>query len=530
MNNIYAGYQAYIISFSRMLFVLAVLLIGVVEEGYGQRVYANLQRNSAPSGTSITNPGNSVDANYSNFTALSASSFLFASSAWQQLIFPTTVPANTPVYIKVTSASGLLGGGVAAQAYANSHANGDGSTVPTTSTSFTSIDGMTYIAVSSASPFNAVRLTLSSPAVAGTSTLNIYYAFFDPSVSTNCAEVIGTSVGGSGISLGGGVSNQLNAVDGNLTTYSAINGGLLGVGNTITQSAHFSTRSNVGDAATVTFSVPPALLQLSLFNNVVINTYNGLNTTPVSSSNLNTLLSLDLLGLLSTGGRYTVSVSPGVPFDRIEVSLATGVSLLGSFRVHEIQRTPAKPVTPTAYPDVIEICDGETVSISAASPSAGSVLRWYDTVSDGTLLQESATNSDTYTTEPLSFTALTDTVFRYVSAAWNSGCLAESERTKIAIVVHPKPTVSPIVGSLSVCETETTTLFSETSNGVWTSMDESIATIDASGLVRGISMGTTTIQYTVAGLNSSCTTTAVVQLTVLPQPGRPHLTITDVRN
>src|SRR5690606_13809565 len=153
----------------------------------------------------------------------------------------------------------------------NSSSGSNGSTVPTQSSTFTSTDGMTYLAVTSSSPFNAVRLTLSSPVALGTATANIYYAFYEtPHLS--CAEVIGTSVGGSGLALGGGISLPLNAIDNDLATFSTISGGVVGVGSTLTQSAHFSNLSNIGDAATITFSVPPALLQLSLFNNVVINT------------------------------------------------------------------------------------------------------------------------------------------------------------------------------------------------------------------------------------------------------------------
>ena len=409
-------------------------------------MYADAQRNGTTT-SGITNSANitnltySINTNYTDFTTLTATSTLGTATAWQQLIFPTTLTANSMVYLKFTSTNALLGGGITAQAYANSAAGpggSDGATVPTQSAMFTSVDGMTYLAITSANNFNAVRLTLSSPVALGTSTANIYYAFHE-APHTNCAEVIGTSVGGSGISLGGSVTNPLNAIDNNLSTFSTISGGILGLGHTITQTAYFSNLSNVGDAATVTFSVPPSVLQLSLFNDVTISTHNGFNAPPVSSTSLNSLLSLDLLGLLSSGDRYTVSVVPNGQFDRIEVSIATGISLLSNFRLHEIQRTPAKPAVPTAYPDVIEICDGETVSITAESPSLGSILRWYDAVNDGELLKESTGNPDTYITPPLPYTFPTDTTFIYVASAWESGCPAESERTKIAVVVRPKP-------------------------------------------------------------------------------------------
>lgn len=514
---------------SLRFFSVILLLFGAVKKGYGQRVYADAQRNGTTSSlgnsATVTQPLLSVNSNLSDFTTLTASSTVGTATAWQQLIFPNTLVANSIVYLKFASTNALLGGGVAVQAYANSTSGSDGSVVATQSSTFTSIDGITYLAVTSSSPFNAVRLTLSSPAALGTATANIYYAFFE-TPHTNCAEVIGTSVGGSGISLGGGVSSPLTAVDNNLTTFSTISGGILGVGHTITQSAHFSNLSNLGDAATITFSVPPALLQLGLFNNVVINTYKGFGTTPVSSTSLSSLISLDLLGILSSGDRYTVSTVPNGQFDRIEVSVATGVSLLSNFRLHEIQRTPAKPTVPTAYPDAIEVCEGETVSITATSPSAGSILRWYDAVNDGTLLQESNGNSDTYTTSSLPYISPTDTTFIYVASSWESGCPAESERTKIAIVVHPKPIVDPISGQDDICVNEYVTFTSATAGGTWSSADNTVAVVDPlSGAVAGIGAGTVIIRYTLSDAQTSCSNYQEKPITVHPKPGKPDLSV-----
>lgn len=514
---------------SLRFFSVILLLFGAVKNGYGQRVYADAQRNGITSSlgnsATVTQPLLSVNSNLSDFTTLTASSTVGTATAWQQLIFPNTLSANSIVYLKFNSTNALLGGGVTAQVYANSTTGSNGSLVTTQSSAFTSVDGMTYLAVTGNSNFNAVRLTLSSPVALGTATANIYYAFFE-TPHTDCAEVIGTSVGGSGISLGGGVSAPLTAIDNNLTTFSTISGGILGVGHTITQSAHFSNLSNPGDAATITFSVPPALLQLGLFNNVVINTYKGFGTTPVSSTSLSSLLSLDLLGILSSGDRYTVSAVPNGQFDRIEVSVATGVSLLSNFRLHEIQRTPAKPTVPTAYPDAIEICEGETVSITATSPSTGGILRWYDAVNDGTLLRESAGNSDTYTTSPLPYISPTDTTFIYVASSWESGCPAESERTKIAVVVRPKPVVDAISGQDDICVNDHVTLTSATAGGTWSSTDNAVAVVDPlSGVVAGIGAGTAIIRYTLSDAQTSCSNYQEKSITVHPKPGKPDLSV-----
>lgn len=431
-----------------------LLLFGARMEGYGQRVYADLQRNATTgAGASVVDPTNAVDAtNLSNYTRLSASTALVVSGgSWQQLIFSgRTFLANSTVFVKINVASSLLGGGITAQVYSGSNASSNGTLVASQSTFFTSTDGTTYLAVTGNSSFNAVRITLAPPALLGTSTADIYYAFHEPT-NRACAAVLGTASGGSGISLGGGVSNPLNAVDNNLNTYSSLNGGLLGLGYTINQTAYFSNVSNIGDAATITFSLPPSLLQLSLFNNISINLYNG--NTLVNSGTIGNLLSLDLLGLLRSGQRYTVSYVPGnAVFDRIEVSVATGVTLLSDFRIHEIQRTPAKPNVPKVYPLAEEICYGSPVLLTATSTSSGSILRWYSQLNDGTLLLE----GNQYTTPPITV-PVGDTAFFYVAAAWSSGCPAESERVKIAVIAHPLPNIT-LANSSDVCRGESSTL------------------------------------------------------------------------
>lgn len=58
--------------------------------------------------------------------------------------------------------------------------------------------------------------------------------------------------------------------------------------------------------------------------------------------------------------------------------------------------------------------------------------------------------------------------------------------------------VAPITGSLSICNGTTTTLACVTPGGVWSSSNTVVATVNASGLVTGLVLGTTTISYTPA--------------------------------
>jgi trimeric autotransporter adhesin len=92
-----------------------------------------------------------------------------------------------------------------------------------------------------------------------------------------------------------------------------------------------------------------------------------------------------------------------------------------------------------------------------------------------------------------------------ISYTLPTGC-----RTTVPFVVNALPTA--ITGSLNVCEGSTTTLSSTTAVN-WDASDISVATIDGTGVVTGVSAGTTTITcYTSAG----CIRTATVNVNALP--------------
>lgn len=74
--------------------------------------------------------------------------------------------------------------------------------------------------------------------------------------------------------------------------------------------------------------------------------------------------------------------------------------------------------------------------------------------------------------------------------------------TKASSIV-PVPIVpTPITGNTSVAIGSTITLDDATAGGTWASSDPTVATIDASGMVTGISTGTVTISYTFADATS----------------------------
>ena len=80
----------------------------------------------------------------------------------------------------------------------------------------------------------------------------------------------------------------------------------------------------------------------------------------------------------------------------------------------------------------------------------------------------------------------------------------------LSITVNPKPSVSSISGNNTVSQAAATTLSNSLTGGVWSSSDNTIATVDALGVVKGISTGSAIITYTVTnGCGSAYTTTDV---------------------
>ncbi|MGJ1198800.1 immunoglobulin domain-containing protein, partial [Sphingobacterium spiritivorum] len=513
-----------------LICMLALLFYGMAGTAYAQRVYATAQLNSVGSNSSISGAANSTDTDYTNSTLITVPG-LVGGATWQQLIFPsTTVPAGSTVFIRLSSGTGLLGGSISYQAYKNATTSAAGTTAATTTANFTDRNGNSFIAVTSSEAFNAVRITISGGLLATTSA-NVFYAFYEPP-NTNCSTIAGTSVRVTGVALLGSISNPEYAIDESLTTASNFAGGLLGVGSELIQMVYFTNKSNVNDEVSVTFSVPPApLLALGLFNNVTLNVYNG--TTLVSTGNVGSLLSLDLLSLLRNGKRQTVSFKPTATFDRVEVVYATGVGLLNNFKLHEVARTPAKPTTPVAYPSVINACDGETVNISASSASSGAVLKWYKDSIGGTPVRTSSSNTDVFS-PTVTYTPGVDTTFYFVTSSWSTGCYAQSQEVKIAVLVHPKPAL-PVIPNVATCTGTSATL---TVNSPVAGVSYRWYTVASGGTALTtansytITNPTTTTTYYVEGYNAttgciSASRTAVT-LTVNPLPAAPAIPNTTI--
>jgi hypothetical protein len=85
------------------------------------------------------------------------------------------------------------------------------------------------------------------------------------------------------------------------------------------------------------------------------------------------------------------------------------------------------------------------------------------------------------------------------------------------ITVDEAPIVDPIAGSTSLCVGSNIFLSSSTCCGTWSSDNNSVATIDPSGMVTGIVQGTAIITYTVTNVNG-CVGSETLSITIEQAP------------
>ncbi|MFT3908399.1 MAG: Ig-like domain-containing protein [Ferruginibacter sp.] len=102
-----------------------------------------------------------------------------------------------------------------------------------------------------------------------------------------------------------------------------------------------------------------------------------------------------------------------------------------------------------------------------------------------------------------------------VAITSGSGCMGLLNT--VIVTVNAYPVVDPTTGVTDVCVASTTQLANTTPGGTWSSSDITNATVDATGLVTGVSTGTAVITYTVTNANG-CTTSDNVLVTVHGMP------------
>ncbi|WP_343703286.1 Calx-beta domain-containing protein [Chitinophaga sp.] len=142
------------------------------------------------------------------------------------------------------------------------------------------------------------------------------------------------------------------------------------------------------------------------------------------------------------------------------------------------------------------VCEGE------ATPLASTTTGGAWTTSDAAIATVSATG------EVTGVAPGTATITYTVTNA--NGCGASQQQV---MTVNDMPVVPATTGTLTLFAGGTTTLSNTTPDGVWASSNTAVATVDAAGVVTGVTGGTANISYTVTG-TGGCTASSTVTVTV----------------
>ncbi|RZL61457.1 MAG: hypothetical protein EOO93_13250, partial [Pedobacter sp.] len=425
-------------------------------------------KNYATTATIATNvdlPNNATNGanTFATVRSRGATLILGGYSGQLELQFPTVLPANTTTYMRLDFdpdvLNALLGGnlgGLLADVLGNvvlgnhvfevgaRRANGTTIFSGTSSNGFSGSDlrivkdaaGLFYVAITPNEPYNKVFLrdVTTSLLLGGSNETKVYNAFYF-SGSEACANGFATGFEGNGLTVDvlgvgkAGVTNPERAIDADQTNFSEISLGALGVAGSISQNIYFSTLSNPGDEFNVRLKVNPALLSAGLLNNTIISAYNG--NTEVFSQNLNSLLTLDLLGLLNSGSIANVPFKPALQFDRVKITLRSLVNagLIQTVNLYSVFSSAPRPTFAAPIANTVNICYNNTATL-AATTAAENELIYYDVADGGTAIKTTAHDGSFVTP------ALTANKTYYV-AARRIGCTAESIRVAINVVVNP---------------------------------------------------------------------------------------------
>ena len=229
-------------------------------------------------------------------------------------------------------------------------------------------------------------------------------------------------------------------------------------------------------------------------------------TAPTGFSNYNFLLNgVSAPGQNGTRVYTTSSLSNG---DKVTVAVTNGSGCIGLLNEWDITVNPLPAVA--AISGAGPVCVGSSITLSDAS--SGGVWSSSD-VTKATV--------DANTGEVTGVSAGTvQIIYTYTNG---NGC---SNSVNADITVNALPVVQAITADfVNMCVTSLSQMSDPTPGGTWSSSNTAVATIDPTGLVTGIAVGTSTISYTVTNSNG-CSSAQTINVTVANLPTVQNITTT----
>jgi subtilisin-like proprotein convertase family protein len=455
----------------------------------------------------LTTGSKTVTINYTNAsgcTALSAASNTTTVNA-RPIANAITGPTAVCVGSTITLTSNATGTPTLTYTFASSNGNASvtnagvvtGVTAGTSNITYTVTDGNTCTATSpaysitiNARPTPTISLSPASPICAST---NITYTT-QPSM-TNYIWVIPGVAGTDYTLVSGGTSTD------NSVTLQWLSTGTKNVTVNYTNGSG-CTAASAGTSSTTVNARPTPIFTTQPGASVCAST--GVNTTDITyttqGGQSNYIWSVP--GVLGTD--YTI-VSGGIGTGSNTVTLRWITSGSKTVTVNytnaggctaftAASNTTTVNALPVVNTSVSSVCVNST--INATPNSAGTWVSSSNaiaTITNAGLITGVAAGSVTFT---------------YTLTA--TGCA----RTTSAVTVNPLPFVSPIAnGASAICVNDITVFTDATSGGTWSITNGTgTASIDASGLVTGLSAGGVTVVYTYS--NGTCTNSVSVPLTI----------------
>ncbi|SNR36865.1 hypothetical protein, partial [Flavobacterium sp. ov086] len=210
------------------------------------------------------------------------------------------------------------------------------------------------------------------------------------STISTCLQPSSQSTVISGVCVACGISNPINAVDGNPNTFSSLNIPVGVLNAYVQQNLGFLTPGQTGDIIDVELELPGGLIDLALLGSVSIGTSNGGVANPGRLAVNNSLLNLQVL----SGNKFKVSYPATGAFDSVDIRLGALVGLLTTLNIYDASyRYPNATITGAAAP----ICSGGTATLSASSTGT-ETFTWYDAPTGGNIVAVSPTLPLTATT------------------------------------------------------------------------------------------------------------------------------------
>jgi len=541
----------YLRKISLVLFVFSILTF-LNSESYSQtKVYAS----SLGLTSHVDDAGNAITTSETTFATVQSyggvAVGLGGYTGELELKFAATLPAGTTSFIRIdtdpTLLNQLLGGslgsllsGVVGGVVLGNHSieagarNSSGVTVLSGSTAngfttsnlrlVTDANGYFYLALRPTQNYDRVYIRDATNAILiGTSNNTKVYNAFYTSGTDVCAPAFATDFDGSGLTVDvlglgkAGVTNPNYAIDANLNSYSELSLGALGVAGSISQNFYFSTPSNAGDDFNLRFSASSALLTAGVLNRLSVTAFNGANQ--VYSASASNLLNLDLLALLNSGRPVTVPFSPGVPFDRVQVTLSSllNVNLTQTIFIYDASRSAGRPTFTAPATNAVSTCYNSSATLTATTPATNEFV-WYDVIEGGTALATTAYN------QAFSTPALTANKIYYV-AARRLGCAQESARVPISVTVAPAIVFSTTAlqnASNGFSYTKQITVATGGTPGFTYALESGSALpagliLSSTGVISGTPTATGDFTFSITATDSrGCKATASYTLTVTP--------------